>query len=227
MRFLKKEMENKFKNETTVFKLEIKRLKEKLKKLTTERKIHEANQDYPRINLDFLSMRKMYVGETDTLKNQFVPAFSFHKYISRYGEHEHFEDCDIEVKITTSEKTKSYYCLEIWNDYSISKYLTNIYNKIFHKCLLDKNEHVYYDRVKISSKFIGIIPEKTKEKVKKACECGLEVYLIKECESWVTTQITRDPLIIGIIDGTAYLIDKFDCTDLENYVSKEFTEGEL
>lgn len=82
----------------------------------------------------------------------------------------------------------------------------------------------------VITSFRGLIPRKTKELFPKADEIfGPEVYLIAEVkrEDWRTPPIqSGDPLLIGVTDDhqTAYLVDHFDATPLEDFARMEFTE---
>ncbi len=73
----------------------------------------------------------------------------------------------------------------------------------------------------LTSTFNGIIPQKTKEKVYNAIDYFEdEVYLVAETkpEEWDITKIKDDPLVIGMKNDKAYLIDHFNTTPLENLV---------
>jgi hypothetical protein len=87
----------------------------------------------------------------------------------------------------------------------------------------------FHQDILFSSEFKGMIPSTTKKKIEKATDefarpdgTGYDVYLIKECTDWESKAITKDPLIVGVSGDQAYLIDHFDCTDLEKYVKLEF-----
>jgi len=88
--------------------------------------------------------------------------------------------------------------------------------------------------IQIKSEFNGLIPLKTKEKVKKSLEHFDEqnICIITETkpEKWgvgVVRQITRDPLIIGLIGDNANIIDHFDTTPLENLVKDTYLKNKL
>jgi hypothetical protein len=75
----------------------------------------------------------------------------------------------------------------------------------------------------IQSKFNGLIPETTIEKVKDAeKDFGKEhIYIVSETapQQWNKEYATGDPLIIGITNSAnSYLIDHFDTTPLEDIV---------
>ncbi len=75
------------------------------------------------------------------------------------------------------------------------------------------------------SKFVGIIPDDTKAKIKaaRADFADKTIYLLAEAD-WSEKYIEApkvDPLVVGIKDGRMYLIDHFDLTTLEKYVMME------
>lgn len=78
-----------------------------------------------------------------------------------------------------------------------------------------------------SHSFNGFIPQKTKEKIETADKIfGRDLFLIKETklEDWTKEiRITKDPLIIGVMNDESYLVDHFNTTPLEDYIKSEFT----
>ena len=88
-----------------------------------------------------------------------------------------------------------------------------------------------------SFKFNGIIPEKTRKIAKKAKDNFDGLYLVCDATNkWIKSENApegvsfkeRDPLLIGVkrVGGLLeiYLLDKFDLTFAEDYVTKEFVE---
>lgn len=79
------------------------------------------------------------------------------------------------------------------------------------------------------SNFQGLIPETARAKIKQNLNQFDEIVIVAEADNWkCLNEITKmppnpDPLIIGIKADTAFLIDSFDVTKLENYIKKEFT----
>lgn len=75
----------------------------------------------------------------------------------------------------------------------------------------------------------AVIPEDTRLEIKRARQIiGDEIYVISEVkpEEWNRTDykpISRDPLLVGIRNGKARLITCFEPTNIEKYVSREFT----
>ena len=82
----------------------------------------------------------------------------------------------------------------------------------------------------MQSKFEGLIPEAVRQNIKgiNASWEFDEVILVCEAANWTIEEEVielpknRDPLVIGVKNNICYLLDKFDVTSLENYVSKEF-----
>ena len=87
----------------------------------------------------------------------------------------------------------------------------------------------YNERTRYTHSFKGLLPSTTKKKIDECLgnfqqkEGIFDIYLINECTDWQAELLTTDPLIIGIVAEQAYLIDHFDCTDIEAYARKEFT----
>ncbi len=81
----------------------------------------------------------------------------------------------------------------------------------------------------IRSSFHGLIPPDTRKKIKEAQPVLENIYLVAETkpEEWSVEKhvprFVRDPLVIGVLENKCFLVDKFDTTSLEDYISKEFT----
>ena len=233
--FLKSEKRSGYGNEETIYQNKIEKVEEQNKKLELQKsiitkQIEVCKIGYQKIDLSFLSMRKRGKG-----KLSYYPAFSTHKYVSDEKKYR-FLDCQLDI--TT-------YNVEIPNGNYISSYivLKNLLESIIGDIDIEKfgtswNAGLRYSLngnsicnsdTRVFSAFKGIIPETTKEKIKEATKIftGCEsrgIFLIKECPSWLEHPITKDPLIVGVIGDHAYLIDHFDCTDLEHWIKQEFTE---
>jgi len=94
-------------------------------------------------------------------------------------------------------------------------------------CEKVKRDWLDHRGIELTSRFYGIIPQETKEKIKEAESIfDAELYLIAETrpETWNVKNVTADPLLIGIFEDKSYLIDHFNTTPLENYVMREFIE---
>lgn len=84
----------------------------------------------------------------------------------------------------------------------------------------------YPENLKLESSFHGLIPDSTKERIKRGkgiFEKGL--YLIAETkpEEWNVKYIAKDPIIVGVLENECYLIDHFLTTPIESYVVREFS----
>jgi|SRR3989344_526002 len=90
-------------------------------------------------------------------------------------------------------------------------------------------EYQHLHNMQVYSEFNGLIPLETKQKVERSkILFGNEVYIIGEIkpEDWNVQVMPKDPLIIGIKEhDKVYLVDHFNTTPLENYVSQEFIHG--
>lgn len=83
----------------------------------------------------------------------------------------------------------------------------------------------------ISSKFIGIIPKGTRNNIKNHMESKVwdDICVLQEVEKWhikkpvINLNRKLDPLVLGKKNEVWYLIDRFDTTTMEEYISKEFT----
>jgi len=83
----------------------------------------------------------------------------------------------------------------------------------------------------ISSKFIGIIPKGTRNNIKNHVESEAwdDICVLQEVEKWhikkpvINLNRKLDPLVLGKKNKVWYLIDRFDTTTMEEYISKEFT----
>ncbi len=233
--FLEGEKYKAYTNEKDVYGNKIKEFTKKnakliLQKSIIDKQIEASKAGYQKIDLSFLSMkRKSKKGELS-----YHPAFSVHKYESQ-GK---FIYCKIDFDDYYGE-----YFINIGDNYVSSFLVMKNLLKVFIANIDEKKFYTPRHRgmsypikkgfvkysVRISTSFVGIIPEKTKEKIEKTgtifagCESS-GIFLIKECPVWDEQRITKDPLIVGVIGNQAYLVDHFDTTDLEDYIKAEFTE---
>jgi hypothetical protein len=229
IKFLRLEEKSGYDNEKTIYCderriIEEKNNKLKLKKVDITRQTEANKVGYQKIDLSFLSMKRPVKGRL-----AYHPAFSVHKYTGNG-----FLNCTIEV---------DNYGIDVSNENFVpSMAVMRHLLKVFIPNLDERKLNAGYQRinyrhrddsrnrsVEIDCAFKGIVPSTTKEKIKKAAEETFSdknhgIFLIKECHDWQEKEITKDPLIVGVIGDQAYLIDCFDCTPLESYVTSEFTE---
>jgi hypothetical protein len=78
--------------------------------------------------------------------------------------------------------------------------------------------------VQLTATFSGIIPPETKQRIAAASGCFRSTLILQEVVAWdAQVHPMPDPLVIGVQGSAYYLIDAFDTTTLENYVSREFS----
>jgi hypothetical protein len=76
----------------------------------------------------------------------------------------------------------------------------------------------------------NFINEDIKKKIREKNNCKFEqIVIIAEADNWTLDEKIEympnpDPLVVGVRGDLAYLIEKFDVTRIEEYVSKEFLE---
>ncbi|MFH1828823.1 MAG: hypothetical protein ABH824_06200 [Nanoarchaeota archaeon] len=81
-----------------------------------------------------------------------------------------------------------------------------------------------------ATEFNGIIPQEVKRKLDNFRKIfGENLYIVTEAQRWDLVGVQKrevpvieDPLVIGVKAGKCFLLDQFDTTPLEEYVSREF-----
>lgn len=230
--FLQTEEYEAFDNERSIYRDKREELQDKNYRLESQkteitRQIKANEAGYQKIDLSFLSMKRPSKGYLP-----YLPAFSVHRHRGKS-----FGDCtfnvqDYKIEITnnnfvTSKTIMRHLLKPFVGDLEMKKLKITYGNELHY--ILSKSLGKNWRNRTFSTSFKGLIPETTKQKIKDAEELfsgdqSRGIFLIKECPSWTETEITEDPLIVGIIGDQAYLIDQFDCTDLEAYIAAEFTE---
>ncbi len=95
-----------------------------------------------------------------------------------------------------------------------------------------RSKHWSVYNVKVEATFKGAIPAPIRELLVDSKKTFESVYLVNEPE-WKVEEVAvpfappRDPLVIGCRDGFYWLIASFDTTPAEEYIRREFTQGEL
>lgn len=79
-----------------------------------------------------------------------------------------------------------------------------------------------------STQFTGVLPDAILDKLPKWQQLFHEVYFVAEAADWAVSspplpQFNADPLVIGRINFDYWLLDQFDLTSAEEYVSREWT----
>ncbi len=83
---------------------------------------------------------------------------------------------------------------------------------------LSENSRSY----QLEANFVGLVPQKIKDKAEALQNAGARVYLIAET-SWEKRELPKpDPLLIAVNNGKVYLAGVFDASIEENYVAHEF-----
>ena len=91
--------------------------------------------------------------------------------------------------------------------------------------LKGKKLHDRWKQYELRARFVGLLPQKTKEKITALRGAGISTYIVAETR-WDMKNAklpNPDPLIIAIHDSKVYLVDVFDASIAENYVAHEFT----
>jgi len=215
----------------------------KMSELTHSRQYAELLKKYSEISLDFLSKRRPLSKKEKEAKLPlpFVPVFSCHqrrtsvdslpllfekaKFGVGYRDESELKKGIIKV---ANLSTKSCDILDAAGIRVFSKVLikSKTITDTYRHPKADTSRYINHNKyVTLEHEFLGIIPEDTRKKINNAVESKDfdDIYLIKECTEWNVSPITQDPLIIGVKGKKAYIIDHFDCTDIESYVKKEFS----
>lgn len=230
--FLQTEEYKAFDNERGIYRDKREEIQEKnwrleSKKTEITRQIKANETGYQKIDLSFLSMKRPSKGYLP-----YMPAFSVHRYRSKSFGDCSFQIHDYKIEITnnnfvTSKTIMRHLLKPFVGDIKMNSFKITYGEELHYK--LDKELGKNWRTRQFSTSFKGLIPETTKRKIKDAEELfsgdqSRGIFLIKECPNWQEQEITEDPLIVGIIGDQAYLIDQFDCTNLEAYIKAEFTE---
>jgi hypothetical protein len=188
-----------------------------------------AGKKYRKIDLDFFKRTKKRTVEGKLSGNRIkltvkTPLYSFHR-LSRYQEKYEFNKCEMRFDIKGG-KVNYLYLSTMSDDHPIAKRIQDIY-KTTKRPPLNIIRWIYGNvadrdiRISLTDKFSGLIPTDVKKECIEAHSLFDDVFLVKEA-NWQIELIEKDPLIIGILHGEAYLVSHFDCTPFEYYVKSEF-----
>jgi hypothetical protein len=179
--------------------------------------IIESDIGYPLINLDFLKMRN----------KDGLPVFAIFSLYKK--------TCYMSLKLE--------YSRDSWNSVVtldsnftgrlLRSKFKDIYYKLADLCMLHSVNFKHSTsriELKIESEFTGLVPEHVRKKIREKNNCKFEqIVIIAEADNWTLDEKIEympnpDPLVVGVRGDLAYLIEKFDVTRIEEYVSKEFLE---
>ncbi len=198
-----------------------------LKKLRKRAKVLKMMTNYQEIDVSFLKMHY-------TKKKITFPKFAVHRISG-----ETIEVCELNLEIESKSNSTFVFDYDgqenILHDMLIealvpdnvkttdsNRYTMHLSRNLFNVYCESFDVQDTEDEATLAHTFIGLIPAKTKEKIKEASSLFDDVFLVSEATSWTKKKITKDPLIIGLIDKTAFLINHFNTTPIEKYITMEF-----
>lgn len=204
-------------------------------------KLKKIQYEYPELVLDFLSMSNQVKFRNRLIR---VPRFSIYE-LGKFSMTISFANFDLGVMRLLVPKN--------FPEAMLRHYAKcfNFFTENYTGTDLDGSQKAFYFRppflsrkrwktwikyirreVILSSEFHGLIPGTTKTKIEQArshlatSHSSSNIYLVVETkpEEWnIEQRIVRDPLVVGIFMDHCFLIDKFETTPLEEYISMEFT----
>ncbi len=142
-----------------------------------------------------------FLGRLDEEKNPKFGVFS----TDTFG-------CHLDLELGSGGKFESLRC-------GLPKVIGNGYRSGFKGKALSNRRRSY----SLEANFIGLVPQKTKEKVSVLQKAGIKTYIIAETSWEKKEQPKPDPLVIAFYNSKVYLIDKFDASIEENYIAQEFS----
>ncbi len=172
--------------------------------------------EYPLINLDFLKMRK----------KDGMPVFA----VFSLNE----QTCSMSVKLEYFRDNWDS-LVTLYSSFSgnlLRSKFKDVYYKLAELCMLHSVNFKYSTKSitkRIESRFTALVPDHIRKIIrdKKNCTDFEQIVVIAEADNWTIDEEivyapNPDPLVVGIRGDLAYLIEKFDVTKVEKYVSKEF-----
>ena len=190
-------------------------------------------RDAPRsglINLDFLEMSKInkYKLQRERYFELNLPLFSVYNVKDFKG----FSNIEINMVNVANRADADVYA-QINHYPKLNKIITHkLLSCISEEECIKIYKYLFYlnssMRFNFTSQFYGFIPNDVREVIKKAKDYFDEVYIVTEAEHKIeltTPNPTGDPLVIGILNKKAFLLDEFNCTPLENYAKNFFLEN--
>ncbi len=184
---------------------------DKIKVLQTELRVRDIDLKFPRIDMSFL--RQMRPADTNGVS---LPKFAMYALTSG--------QCVISATADSSGTTCSS---------SPPVYMNLADTQTLQSLATSKRGYSIRSlTVKASANFTGAIPQPIRLLLADVTKTFEEVYVINEPE-WTVEEVIvpfqppYDPLVIGFKDGISWLIASFDTTPAEEYIRREFTQGEL
>lgn len=173
---------------------------------------NKLGERFPIIDLQFLTMRR----------NGF-PRFA----VYNLNHSEAF--VSVRVRIRDKEVYPGASFPELFN-----KYFQDVFAKLTKRALWHTigESDVHEANWKITAPFKGLIPEPQRKLINKEKNHFDGIYIIAEAPEWneqghlTYFPPNPDPLIVGVKWKQTFLLDTFDTTTIEAYVSKEFTSSE-
>ncbi|MEK7612409.1 MAG: hypothetical protein AAB407_03650 [Patescibacteria group bacterium] len=71
--------------------------------------------------------------------------------------------------------------------------------------------------------YAGVIPAPVRDNIRKAKKNFKDVFILAEPGDWNVAEVLIDPLVVGWDGSSLWLVDKYDTTPTEDYISQEFT----
>lgn len=178
----------------------------------------EGKYPFPRIDLNFLKLRRQQAGIDFP-----VPLFAVYALKNRSGQ----------FMLSATKQSG-------WNPMLTLKGAPNEWGAYYAETLRSleeeakrrkrRNSRIFEVKVILAASFTGIIPAKTRAIIRREQRLWrrrfTELFLVCEVPAWqldTVVTINTDPLLIGKGPGFFCLLDAFDTTTLENYVRSEFT----
>ncbi len=194
---------------------------------------------YPIIDLSFLNMKHPAIINSN-FQNKFQ-RYDFKTVLPRFGIYSlNSPKCVVALTVKAGYKIGGGSGIDCY-ERSIKKpkLPKELVKHLIAGISITGNKTIYYESVYLpnsceltfSSQFFGLIPQNVKDKIQIARKAfGEDLYLVAEAHNWETGKARLihnsrdDPLIIGVKGRKSFLIAEFDCTPLEDYVRREFTE---
>ena len=193
--------------------------------------------DYPRIDLEFLRMRKKGWPRFAVYNLQDPISFLQTQLYREWNKKEKFYFSGNYQKAQDSYSRSPHGTQKIGTGI-FDEYFEDIFEEFKKRCIKSHRwtrkfaNSVLDIRFRIQTKFNALIPPRVRKEIKEARKTFTEsIYMIGEAEEWTLsnevkiTPVRRvDPLVIGVKGRKAFLVTSFDLAPVEDMVRREFTE---